>query len=79
MGRKNILMGFEIFILDKLCSTTRSPCVCSPVHSFLFPPTDLPCTLAWVTCVSAPCPLLLSFHLSDLLFALEILDSPTYD
>ena len=39
-------------------------CVCFPAHSFWFPPADLPCKPARVTCVSAPCTILLLFHLS---------------
>ena len=44
-------------------------CVCFPAHGFWFPPADLPCKPARVTCVSAPCTILLLFHLSYLLFA----------
>ena len=65
---KNIWMGFGRFILDKLCSTARSHLCLLPCARLLILPADLPCKRAGVTCVSAPCTILLLVHLSDLLF-----------
>ena len=69
MGRENILMGFEIFILDKLCSTTRSPPVsaflCTAFHSLLLIfPAHVPGLPASLHCA------LSSYHFIFLIFCL---------